>query len=147
MNVKVNMIPVKQALAKRGLETGGKTQKYFTLACAREMDPYVPMSAGSSAHMKNLKIIEQDTVVYPGPYARNMYHGKVMVDPKTGAAGFLTANGWRSRKGIRKVVSTRDYKYHGAPKRGAYWDRRMWADKKAKIVRETAAYAGGVGKT
>ena len=58
-----------------------------------------------------------------------------MVDPVTGAAGFLTADGWRSRKGVRKVVSERKYQYHGALMRGAFWFERMKADKKDQILR------------
>lgn len=44
-------------------------------------------------------------------YARNLFHGKVMVDPKTKAAGFMTKGGWRSRKGVKKIVSDREYNY------------------------------------
>lgn len=53
------------------------------------------------------------TVTYSTPYARMLYYGVVMVDPKTNAAGFLTENGWRSRKNIRKVKSDppREFKF------------------------------------
>lgn len=62
------------------------------------------------------------TVTYATPYARMLYYGIVMVDPKTKAAGFLTENGWRSRKNIRKVKSDppRELKY-STPGTGKLW--------------------------
>lgn len=127
-------------LRRRGLEPDGRIQKMFTIRCAAEMDQYTPMQQGI---LKNTKVIGTDSVTYNVPYARVMYYGVVMVDPVTGAAGFMTANGWRSRKGIPKIASNREFKYHGAPKRGKLWDKRMWADKKDKILNDVARAAGG----
>lgn len=124
-----------------GLDKGGKVQKLFTARCAVEMDPYVPMSQGV---LKNTRVIGTDTITYATPYARAMYYGKLMVDPKTGKAGFLTADGWLSRKGITKIVSDREYEYHQAPKRGKLWDVRMWADKGDTITAYIAKSIGGV---
>ena len=136
----ININNVNDMLRKRGLEPNGRIQQMFTTTCAREMDPYVPMQSGI---LKNTRAITADSITYTMPYARNMYYGIVMVDPATGAAGFLTAEGWRSRKGIRKVASGREYNYHGAPKRGKLWDRRMWVDKNHKIINDIARAAGG----
>lgn len=143
MNVQVHIDDAGKMLRKRGLEPNGRVQKIFTMECARAMDPYVPFRQGI---LKNTRIIGIDSVTYNTPYARNMYYGKVMVDPKTGAAGFLTAEGWRSRSGVRKVVSNREYQYHGAPMRGKLWDKRMWADKKTVIIDNVAKAAGGKAK-
>ena len=107
------------------------------------MDPYVPMQTGT---LKNRVIIRPTSITYNSPYARVMYYGKVMVDPKTGAAGFLTAKGWRSRRGVAKVVSDREFQYHGGPRRGKLWDKRMWADKKRTILTTVARSVGGVVK-
>lgn len=112
-------------LAKRGLQPNGAAQLMLSNEVARHCDPYVPMSAGASAHMKNQRRIEPDGVVYPGPYARYLYFGKVMVG-----------------RAPKKVID-RDLKYHGAPKRGAFWDKRMWKDKKHVILKSVAAMAGG----
>lgn len=140
MNVVINIDDAETMLRRRGLEPGGRVQQMFTVTCAKEMDAYVPMQQGV---LKNTRVIGPDSVTYNVPYARMMYYGKVMVDPVTGAAGFLTAEGWRSRKGVRKVPSDREFNYHGAPKRGKLWDKRMWAAKKAKIVNDIANAAGG----
>jgi hypothetical protein len=135
-----NLDDAAKVLRKRGLEPGGRVQQLFTNEVAKQSDPYVPMQQGI---LKNTRIIGPDSITYNTPYARNMYYGKVMVDPVTGAAGFLTKDGWRSRKGVKKIVSDREYNYHGAPMRGKFWDKRMWADKKRVIVNNVAAAAGG----
>lgn len=140
MNVETHIDDAATMLKKRGLEANGRVQRIFTLLCVKEMDAYVPMQQGV---LKNTRVIGADSVTYNTPYSRNMYYGKVMVDPVTKAAGFMTSQGWRSRKGVRKVVSTREYQYHGAPKRGKLWDKRMWAEKKYKVVKDTATAAGG----
>ena len=143
MTVVTNIDDVGKMLRKRGLEPNGRVQKYFTVRCAAEMDRYVPFQSGM---LKNTRTIGSDSVKYNSPHARMMYYGKVMVDPKTGAAGFLTAEGWRSRKGVKKIVSTRDFNYNGAPLRGKLWDIRMWATNKQKIISGVAAMAGGTAK-
>lgn len=132
-------------MKNNGLDEGGRVQQIFTSRCAAEMDPYAPMQQGT---LKNTRIVGVDTVTYNTPYARNMYHGKVMVDPKTGKAGILIKdkNGnmrWVSRKGIAKVKSNREYKFNQAPKRGKLWDKRMWAEKGDKITADVARAIGG----
>lgn len=143
MIVTARLDGLNEMLKKRGLEKNGRTQKLFTSECARYMDKYVPMRTGV---LKNTRIIGENSVTYNTPYARMMYYGKVMVDPKTGAAGFLTANGWRSRKGVKKVVSNREFDYHGAPKRGKMWDKPMWQNHKNAILNAVAKSAGGTAK-
>lgn len=141
MTIVANIDNAATMLKRRGLESNGRIQKMFTVRCAAEMDGYVPMRQGI---LKNTRIINIDSIIHNAPYARMMYYGKVMVDPITGKAGFLTPQGWRSRKGVRKIVSDREFNYHGAPKRGKLWDKRMWADKKSKIINDVARAAGGV---
>ena len=129
-------------LRKRGLGPGGRVQQEFTRQVYKHCQAYVPYQQVILAHGP-ANVVAPDHIIYNVPYARNMYYGKVMVDPVTGAAGFLTKDGWRSRKGVKKIVSDREYNYHGAPMRGKFWDKRMWADKKRVIVNNVAAAAGG----
>lgn len=140
VTVAANLDDAGTMLRKRGLEPGGRVQRLFTNEVAKHSDPYVPMQQGI---LKNTRIIEADSITYNSPYARMMYYGKVMVDPVTKAAGFMTPQGWRSRKGVKKIISDREFKYHGAPMRGKLWDKRMWADKKRIIVNNVAIAAGG----
>jgi len=113
-----------------------EAQRYVDSEVLRLSEPYIPFQTGM-LRTSGITATEIGSgfVTYNTPYARNMYYGKVMVDPVTGAAGFLTKDGWRSRKGVRKVVSNREYQYHGAPMRGAFWFERMKADHKEDILR------------
>ena len=83
----------------------------------KDTDPYVPMLTGS---LKNRVQVDGSTIVYPGPYARYLYYGKVMVDSETGKGPmhFTDAEGvevFRFRKGAvltptdRDLVFTKDF--------------------------------------
>ncbi len=48
----------------------------------RDTEQFVPALTGS---MKNRTQVNKGTIIYPGPYARYLYGGKVMVDPATGS--------------------------------------------------------------
>ena len=47
----------------------------------KDTDPFVPALTGSLSQRSH---VEGNLVVYPGPYARYLYYGKVMVGPKYG---------------------------------------------------------------
>lgn len=124
MQVITNLDDVGSMLRKRGLEPSGRVQRLFTNEVARHSDPYVPAQSGI---LKNTHIItpDGDGIIYNSPYARYQYYGKVMV----GRAP--------------KQLTDRDITYRGAPKRGAFWDKRMWKDKKSVIMDSIAKAAGG----
>lgn len=125
----VNIQPSK-ILAKRGLGQDNKARKYLATTFAKYCDPYVPMSAGAGAHMKNAKEIASDgsSVTYPGPYAHYQYVGLAMI----GTAP--------------KSYSGRSLSYNGAPMRGSQWDKRMLADRGRDLLKDLAAYVGGRAK-
>lgn len=125
MTIVTNLDDLGTMLRKRGLEPNGRVQKLLTSEVARHSDPYVPMQQGI---LKNTRIIEDDGIIYNTPYARYQYYGKVMV----GRAP--------------KKLTERNLAYHGAPKRGAFWDLRMWADKKEIILDGLAKEAGGTAE-
>lgn len=52
-----------------------------------------------------------------------LYHGKVLVDPKINAAGFLTDEGWESRYGSKKIEMDRNLVFNKSvhPQVQAYW--------------------------
>ena len=137
MKVGVKMDSVGAILQRRGLETGGRVQRLFTAECARQMDPYVPMRQGT---LKNTRFIGPDYVEYKGPYAHYQYIGKLMVGIKTGSS--------YAQSGEPKKYASppKDLQYHGVPKRGPKWDKRMWADKGNQITAKIAAAAGGKAK-
>lgn len=63
----------------------------------KDTSPYVPYLTGS---LDDRTRVEGNTVIYPGPYARFLYYGKVMIDPETGST-------W-SKRGNTKVVTDRN---------------------------------------
>lgn len=50
-----------------------------------DTNDYVPMS-GSPAGIANRAQVVGNMIVYPGPYSRYLYYGKLYVDPVTGSA-------------------------------------------------------------
>ena len=48
----------------------------------KDTQPFVPMLTGSLT--QRTRVVGND-IIYPGPYARFLYYGKVMVDPETGS--------------------------------------------------------------
>ena len=80
-------------------------------------------SAETQSHVMEYFGETELRLVWSTPYARALYYGVLMVDPKTHKAGFLTKDGeWRSRKNIRKIPSPegRKYTYH-TPGTGKLW--------------------------
>ena len=63
----------------------------------KDTQPFVPMLTGSLT--QRTRVVGND-IIYPGPYARFLYYGKVMVDPNTGST--------YAPKGGTKVVTDRN---------------------------------------
>lgn len=78
----------------------------------RDTQPFVPFRTGS---LNERTRVVGNSIIYPGPYARYLYNGKVWVDPKINAAGFLTDDGWKSRVGVKKVETNRNLVFYKAP--------------------------------
>ena len=60
----------------------------------KDTDKFVPKLTGS---LSGRTRVSNGELVYPGPYARYLYHGKLMVDPKTGSS--------YARKGSTKTLT------------------------------------------
>ena len=126
-----------------GIYDLNKLQKHLGLEVMRIRRPYVPMD--TSALSRSAKLMNNNTILeYNTPYARLMWYGVIYVDPLTGASGFLTDNGWKSRKGITKIPATvsiarpshlpTEFTYGGGNLRGAFWTERAWAVDGDKVV-------------
>lgn len=94
-----------EALMQKLDRAGPRAAHTLAVQVAKDTEPFVPALTKSLA---NRTQVVENKIIYPGPYARVLYHGKVMVDPITHAAGFLTEDGWKSRKGVKKIQSDRD---------------------------------------
>lgn len=112
-----------ECLKALGLEERGRVQRRVAEEILALSAPYVPFDEGGllgSGH------IEDGTdVVWNTPYAQYQWNGIVYEDPELHCAGFKTENGWRSRKGVQKVPTTRSMEYQNGGLRGAHWADRM----------------------
>ena len=120
MSVKID-INTNKILKVRGLGGSKEAQKYLASEVKRLCDPYVPKQQGN---LKNNATIAGDgsQLVYNQPYAHYQYYGQVM-------AGRAP-----------KHYTGESLSYHGAPMRGAQWEKRMLADKSKDLERSVEAY-------
>lgn len=75
----------------------GRAGHAVAVQVEKDTAPFVPMLTGSLTQRTR---VDGNQIVYPGPYARFLYYGKVMVDPSTGST--------YAPKGGTKVVTDRN---------------------------------------
>lgn len=121
MDIQVN-IDAERILKKYGLGKSKEAQRALAEDVERLCQPYVPLSAGSGAHMVNAARVTDESIIYPGPYAHYQYVGEVM-------AGRAP-----------KHYTGQPIDYHGAPMRGKQWDKRMMADKGKEVEKNFENY-------
>nr|DAP01517.1 MAG TPA: Minor capsid protein [Caudoviricetes sp.] len=92
---------------------------------AKDTAPFVPMLTGS---LRTRTRVTGNEVIYPGPYARYLYYGKLYVDPLTGSS--------YARKGVTKVpaVPEKDLIFH-KPGTCSHWFEASKAQNMEKWVR------------
>ena len=146
--IKVEMKPINRIVTGLGVDKQGDVQMQLTRIINKRITKYMPFRTGVLSTKK--KIIKSPTEIYvDGPYARVMYYGKIMVDPKSGKAGFKNADDqWMSRPKIPKVKSDREFNYSKTPNAlaGPKWDQRMMANEGAAIRVEIQHYVDMRGK-
>lgn len=64
--------PTSEIKARLGLETNGRVQSFFTSACQKRMDKYVPKREGN---LRTNVDIQSDNIIYQSPYAHAQYIG------------------------------------------------------------------------
>ena len=99
----------------------------------KDTRPFVPALTGS---LDNRTRVKGNVIIYPGPYARYLYYGKLMVDPNTGSA-------W-AQKGQTKVVTDKNLVYTTAyhPQAQSHWfeaSKALNMDKWVKVAGEAVA--------
>lgn len=133
MKVKLQLPSAAKIIRSKGLGADGAVQMFHTQNVLRRIKKYMPYRSGGHPFYK-ITVAQTDIrkpeIVTDTPYARYLYHGKVMVDPKLGIAGFMTPEGWRSRKGCVKVLTDRDLEFFQGknPQAGARWDKALSAN-------------------
>ena len=92
----------------------------------KDTAPFVPALTGSLTIRTRL---DGNKIIYPGPYARFLYYGKVMVDPQTGSTF--------APKGGTKVLTNRDLVFSKAmhPQAQSHWFEASKAQNMEKRVR------------
>ena len=130
MDVKVILPTPAQLIRKKGLDARGDVQMFHTQNVLRRIKKYMPFVSGATYKITVTQtVISKPEIVTDTPYAKYLFYGKVMVDPKINAAGFMTPEGWRSRKGCVKVLTGRSLTYNRSknPAAGSRWDRALSA--------------------
>ena len=87
------MDAIKETLA----QACGKAEHVLSVQVEKDTVPFVPALTGSLAERTR---VVGNAIIYPGPYARFLYNGKVMVDPNTGST--------YAPKGGTKVLTDRN---------------------------------------
>lgn len=109
----------------------GHAARVVAAQAERDMRGYIP-----SRRVAQSSKVDGRKVQWDHPLAPVMFQGYVQVDPELGIGGFLTKDGWRSRRGIKKVRSNRQMNFAiGGPRwtyRAAEQNIRKWL----KIARE-----------
>ena len=103
-----------------------KAEHIVAIQVQKDTSPYVPALTGS---LDQRTRVDGSEVIYPGPYARYLYHGKVMVDPETGSA--------YASKGGTKVVTDKNLVFNKAmhSQAQAYWFEASKAENMDKWLR------------
>ena len=103
-----------------------KAEHTVAIQVQKDTSPYVPFLTGS---LDQRTRVDGSEVIYPGPYARYLYHGKVMVDPETGSA--------YASKGGTKVVTDKNLVFNKAmhSQAQAYWFDASKAENMDKWLR------------
>lgn len=114
--VRIELDSFDDVLKRRGLEPGGRVQRFIDESVVRMCDPYVPMDRGplKDSAISNT-VYGSGEVIYDTPYAAKMYY-------------------------------TEGLNFQGAPMRGANWLERMKSDHADEILNGAAAMAGGRAK-
>lgn len=143
----LEMNSVAKVMQDKGLNATGDVQQFHTANVLRRITKYMPFLSGMLIKVTIVQTnIKKPEIVTDAPEGQYLFRGKVMVDPKTGAAGFMTPEGWRSRKGCSKVRTNRDLRYTKTKNRraGPRWDiavsthegKAMAADAQRYIARK-----------
>lgn len=114
MGVQIQMEPAEELLRRRGIERGGKVQKYIDSKVVSFCDKYVPFKSGLLKRALGT-VFGSGFVRYSTPYARKQYYGN------SGGGREGTAN-----KGLR----------------GRLWFERMKAAHKNEILNGAVRIAG-----
>ena len=137
MKVKMHLPSAGKIIRDMGLSGDGRVQMFHTANVLHRIKKYMPYLSGG---LYKLTVVQTDIrkpeIVTEAPQANYLFVGKVMIDPKINAAGFMTPEGWRSRKNSIKVLTSRNLKYTKTknPLAGPRWDKALKSNEEAAMV-------------
>lgn len=117
-----------------------KAEKILAIQVEKDTRPFVPARTMS---LNQRTRVQGNAIIYPGPYARYLYYGKVMVDSVTGRGAMKIPVGeggdyiFRHRKGATLVPTGRDLHFNTGlhPQATSHWleaskaaNERKWMD-------------------
>lgn len=104
-----------EAIKDKLMQSSSKAEHTLAIQIREDTSPYVPALTGSLDTRTRIEGFSGaglgpgtggSTIVYPGPYARYLYFGKLMVDPTTGSS--------YAPKGGTKVVTDKNLVFNKA---------------------------------
>lgn len=137
-NSRLEMNSVRELIAERHLQPGGRVQKFIDSECIRLMKPYTPFLSGIMEKSATLgTVIGSGKIKQNAPYARYQYYGKLMVSSITGSS--------YASMGESKVLTDKNLVHNVSrhSNAGPYWFIRMKSDKKRQILRGAQRIADG----
>lgn len=143
MKVKLNLPTAAQLIKEQGLAHDGDVQKFHTKNVLGRIKRYVPFVTGATYKLMEIQTdINKPEIILEAPYAYYIFYGRKMIDPKINASGFMTPEGWRSRKGSVKVLTGEPLKYNRTknPKAGPRWDKALVAAEGDALVADLQRY-------
>lgn len=101
-----------EAFTKKLSVASKNAEHIVAVQAAKDTSQYVPMLTGS---LDVRTRVEGGYIIYPGPYARYLYYGKLMVDPNTGSS--------YAPEGGTKVLTDRNLVFTKSvhPQAQAFW--------------------------
>lgn len=103
-----------------------KAQHAVAIQAQKDTSPYVPALTGS---LDKRTRVNENQIIYPGPYARYLYYGKLMIDPATGSS--------YAPKGATKVLTDKNLVFNKAMHSQAqdHWFEASKAENMGKWLR------------
>lgn len=114
------------ALQEKLTQACTKAEHIVATQVRKDTSQYVPFLTGS---LDQRTRVDGNEIIYPGPYARFLYYGKVMVDPETGST--------YAKKGATKVLTDKNLEFNKAGHNQAqsYWFEASKAENLKKWIR------------
>lgn len=113
-------------MMKRLEEAGTVAGHAVARQIAKDTEPFVPALTKSLVDRTQ---VVGSKIIYPGPSARMLHKGKLMIDPNTGSA-------W-AKKGATKIVTGKDLKFNHSvhSQAQAHWEEASKAQNMDKWER------------